>query len=312
MELVFFGSGAFGLPTLERLAGEHEVALVVTQPARPAGRSRTPTPTPVGAFAATHGLPVIEPERLDPAAVETIRAIRADAFVVIAYGHKLSEALLDGVFAVNLHASLLPKYRGAAPIHWAVINGETETGVSVIGLAQRMDAGLVYARVATPIDPAETTGELHDRLAELGAPPVLETLARAAAGDRTADAQDETLATAAPKLSKADGTVRFDQPAAAVRCRVHGLTPWPGCTVLLDGHRLKLGRVEVVDVADEDAAAAPPGGDAPGLVAADLTVACAPGRIRVLLVQPAGGRPMPFDAFCRGHDAGPGMTMEAT
>ncbi len=309
MRLVYFGSGAFGVPTLGRLVATHEVALVVTQPDRPAGRSRRLTPTPVAGFAAAHALSVIRPERVnEPDVVETIRAVAADAFVVIAYGHKMGPGLLAGVFAINLHASLLPKYRGAAPINRAMMCGESETGVSVIEVADRMDAGDVLGRLATPIDPAETAGELHDRLAALGPDLVLDVLARHEAGTLAPRPQDETQVSQAPKLSKAEGTVDFDQPARSVRCRIHGLTPWPGCTVSVGAGRLALRRAEVVD--DDDAGVAPgTAGVAPGTVREDGTVGCNPGAVRLLEVVPPGRREMTFDDYRRGHDVAKGTRL---
>jgi methionyl-tRNA formyltransferase len=296
MRIVLFGSGAFGLPTLKRLAQEreHEVVLVVTQPDRPAGRSRALTSTPIAAFAEARGIETFKPE--DPNAAESVshvHAARADAYVVIAYGHKLSDFLIGDTFALNLHSSLLPKFRGAAPINRAMMANERETGVSVITLDQRMDAGAILAQRATRIDPFETAGELHDRLAEIGAEAVAEVLVAFAAGTLCARPQDESHATRAPKLTKAEGTVAFDQPADSVRARVHGLNPWPGCTVRLDGREVKLVRVQVVsDAATE--------GD-PGTLLEDGTIACAPGLLRVLAMQPAGGKVMSFDAFRRGH-----------
>jgi methionyl-tRNA formyltransferase len=294
MRLVFFGSGEFGIPTLRMLLEEHDVALVVSQPDRPAGRRRAPAPTPVAELARARALPLIQPESpADPAAIATCRAAAPEAFVVIAYGHKLPPEILGGVFAMNLHASLLPRYRGAAPIAWAIIRGETETGISIIELAQRMDAGAILARAAIPIDPLETAGELHDRLAAMGPPLVSEVLHSFKAGTVARTPQNERQATFAPKLSKTDGAVSFDQSASAVRCRIHGLTPWPGCTVRVSGRELKLRRV--TDLADTDRHVAP------GTVLADGTVACAAGRLRILEVQPSGGTPMPLDAYRRGH-----------
>jgi methionyl-tRNA formyltransferase len=303
MRLVYFGSGSFGLTTLRCLTAAHSVVLVVTQPDRAAGRGRRLTPTPVGRHAEQQGLEAIKTADVnEPATVRAIRAAGAAAFVVIAFGQKLGPAVLGDTFAVNLHASLLPKYRGAAPINWAVINGESETGVSVIAITQRIDAGDILARQVTPIDPMETAGELEARLAELGPEIVLETLRRHQTGQLHPAPQDDRLACRAPKLTKADGTVRFDQPAQAVRGRVHGLTPRPGCTVRLGGRLLRLLRVE----ADEGAG---PGGE-PGTILADGTVACGQGRVRLLAVQPAGGRSMSFVAYRRGHALGPHTRME--
>jgi methionyl-tRNA formyltransferase len=304
MRVVFLGSGAFGLPTLRALHATHEMPLIVSQPDRPAGRRRVLTATPVAAWAEAHRIPLMRPDDVNDAAiVRAIHASDADAIVVIAYGQKLGTELLDGQFAVNLHGSLLPKYRGAAPITWAMIQGETETGVTVITLAQRMDAGAVLATRATAIDPRETAGELHDRLATLGPDAVLEVLDKHERGTLRPAPQDETLATRAPKLTKADGTTGFDQPAALVRCRVHGLTPWPGCRVRLGDDTLRLLRVEVADT--ETPSDAPPGTLDP-----DGTVICRPGRLRLLEVQPPGGRAMPFEAFARGHRFDPSARLE--
>jgi len=302
MHLVYFGSGAFGLPALRRLDEAHEILLVVTQPDRPAGRKRRLTPTPIAEFAQMRGIPIARPESVnEPAVVEDIRGRGAEGFVVIAYAHKLGPELLGDTFAINLHASLLPKYRGAAPINWAMINGERQTGLSVITLAQTMDAGSILARRVTEIDPMETAGELHDRLAELGPDLVLETLDRHRSGTLQPSAQDESAATRAPRLTKADGTVAFDQPAEAVRCRVHGLTPWPGCTVMLEEKPLRLLRVEDV----------PTEGPLPGAGAIrdDLTVACESGAVRLLSVQPPGGKSMTFPAYCNGHQVAPGAKL---
>jgi methionyl-tRNA formyltransferase len=303
MRLVYFGSGAFGLPSLHRLAEAHEILLVVTQPDRPAGRKRRLTPTPIAEFAQTRGLPTIKPESVnEPAVIEDIRGRGAEGFVVIAYAHKLGPDLLGDTFALNLHASLLPKYRGAAPINWAMMNGERQTGLSIITLAQTMDAGSILARRVTEIDPMETAGELHDRLAEMGPDLVLETLNRHRAGTLEPLVQDESAATRAPRLTKADGTVTFDQPAEAVRCRVHGLTPWPGCTVLLEDAPLRLLRVQ-------DAPAEGPLPGAAGVVRDDLTIACNPGAVRLLSVQPPGGKSMTFPAYCNGHQVFPGARL---
>ncbi|MHC4992015.1 MAG: methionyl-tRNA formyltransferase [Planctomycetota bacterium] len=294
MRIVFFGSGAFGLPTLEALVTTHEVVLVVSQPDRPAGRRRQLSPTAVAAFATQAGLDLFRPEDPnEPEAVARVHADRPDAMVVIAYGHKLGSPLLEDTLAVNLHASLLPRLRGAAPINWALIRGEHETGVSVITLAERMDAGLVLAQRRTAIDPRETSGELHDRLARLGPEVILETLAAHEAGALHGLEQDPAAVTWARRLSKTDGTVDFAQAAPLVRGCVHGLTPWPGCWVHLAGSRLRLHRVEVVDPPAEELE--------PGQLSSSGLVGCAPGAVRLLEVQPAGGNVMTFDAYCRGH-----------
>lgn len=303
MRLVFLGSGAFGLPTFERLLASHDVPLVVSQPDRPAGRNRSLTPTPIAARAAEAGLETIKPENVNaPEIVERIRSANAEAFVVIAFGQKIGRALRDGMFAINLHASLLPKHRGAAPINWAMIRGDRETGLSVITLADRMDAGDVLAQSATPIDPRETAGELHDRLALMGPELIEQVLNEFRQGCPDFQPQDESLATAAPKFSKTDRLVSFDGSALEARQAIHGVTPWPGCTMKLDGSPIRLARVEVAEPRAPH--------DRPGLVLEDRTIACGRGSIRLLEVQPPGGKLMSFDAYALGHAARPGMTLE--
>ncbi len=303
MRLVFLGSGAFGLPTLRALDATHEVALVVSQPDRPAGRRRRLTPTPVAEWAEAVGRPLLRtPDVNDEAARAAIAAEEPEALVVIAFGQKLSPELLGTRPAFNLHASLLPAYRGAAPINRAMIDGCTETGVSVIALAQRMDAGTVYAQRSLPVDPAETAGELHDRLAELGPETVGAVLDRLAAGTLEGAPQEDRDATPAPKLSRAEATVDFGQPAAAVRARVHGLIPWPGCDVTLDSTVLRLLRVR-----DHPG---PPPSAPPGTLLEDGRIACGEGALELLEVQPRGGRPMGFDAYRNGRSLEAGTRLE--
>jgi len=238
----------------------------------------------------------------DPEVVRDLQSLQPDALVVIAFGQKLGQPLLDGIHAFNLHASLLPAYRGAAPINRAMMDGLDETGVSVIGLASRMDAGPVHAQASTRIRSDETAGELHDRLAEMG-PELLEaTLAQLAGGTLDPRDQDEAAATQAPKLSRDEATVHFDQPADMVRARVHGLTPWPGCDVLLGGERLRILRVAEAGELDRPVEA--------GTLLDDGSIACVDGRIRLLEVQPAGGRPMDFTAYRNGRSLEPGMRAE--
>ena len=306
MNLVFFGSGAFGLPTLQSLAQTHRVLAVVTQPDKPAGRGSTLTPTPIGAWAAAN-LPqtlLLKPEKVNtPELVEQIRSTGADAWVVIAFGQKLSQRLLDGMFAINLHASLLPRWRGAAPINAAVLAGDATTGNSVITLADKMDAGLVLGTSTRPIEPTVTAGELHDLLAADGPALVQQVLDAHARGTTLALTQNESAVTLAGKFSKADGYVDWTSEAKVCRCRVHGLTPWPGVTVQFRGQPLKILRVK--DVAGSSAGE-------PGTLsdAAAGIVRCGGGSLLQLLeVQPAGGKAMAWAAFASGRQPKAGEAL---
>jgi methionyl-tRNA formyltransferase len=294
MRIIFLGSGEFGLPSLEHLLDCHEVPLVITQPDRPAGRGRQQAPTPIGAHAGMAGIPCLKtPDANDPSVISRIDDLNPDVLVVIAFGQKLAPELLKGRLSVNLHASLLPRYRGAAPIHWAIINGDSTTGLSVITLADRIDAGDVLGMIETPIRSSETVGELHDRLAGLGPELLEQVLGEAKQGELQPVTQDEDAATHAPKLGRADGTVHFNQAAEAVRNRVHGLTPWPGCDIRFCDHQLRLLSVEVASSSDTNTN--------PGLLMKDGTVACQPGSIRLIRIQSPGGRPMGFEDWLRGH-----------
>lgn len=307
LRLAFLGAGAFGLPTLQWLQRDHEVVAVVSQPDRPAGRKRHLTPTPIADWAASAGLEVVKSEDVNTEPfIARARQWQLDAAVVVAFGQKLSSRLIDslGLLPVNLHASLLPKYRGAAPINWAIIHGERETGVTVIGLAQRMDAGLIYAAAATPIDPLETAGELHDRLSAMGPAVIAQVLDQFRAGRLQGRPQDESHATRAPKLSRADSIISFDHDATAIRCRIHGLTPWPGVKVKHHGRELTLRRVR-----DEPGF---PHQAAPGTILADYHVAARRGAIRLLEVQPAGGKTMTIEPYAHGHPLTPGETLMAS
>jgi len=325
MRLIFFGSGAFGIPTLAHLAksGVHDIGAVITQPDKPAGRGGRLTPTPIAAWAAEHlpKVPVLKPPRVNaPEVVAEIHKLAVapsapshptsdiphPTFVVIAFGQKLSPRLLEGVFAINLHASLLPRWRGAAPINAAILGGDTETGNSIITLADRMDAGLILAQTdpPLPIDLLITAGELHDKLAQEGPILVDRVLAQHAAGSLSARHQSEAEVTIATKLSKADGYIDFHQPADFLRRQVHALTPWPGVTTQLhtapdaSAIPLKLLRVR----------SGPP--SAPGtrhesgtiLDPSRGVISCANHTtLEIIELQPAGKRPMDWASFARGR-----------
>lgn len=319
MRLVFLGSGAFGLPTLDALArGEpvraHEVVMVVTQPDRPAGRGGRLTTTPVGAWAVEQlpGVPLLKPGRVnEPGIVDQIRAVGADAWVVIAFGQKLGRPLLADRFAINLHASRLPRWRGAAPINAAILAGDAATGNSVITLAERMDAGLILGQSERPIGPASTAGELHDHLAADGPELVLRVLAEHASGTLRANEQDEALVTLAPKLSRADSWVDLRATADECRRRINGLSPWPGVQAQLDGHPLKLIRAQAEQQGEMPATPAMTTHPGALLDPAAGLVACGGGVLRLLEIQPANKRAMAWADFARGRALAAGLVLES-
>jgi methionyl-tRNA formyltransferase len=307
MRIVFAGSGTFGLPTLRALVeGGQEIVLAVTQPDRPAGRGRTVHAGQVKRFAAEQGVRLLQPQDINArGAVRSIRAVEPDLLLVIAFGQKIGPSLISAprYGAVNLHASLLPKYRGAAPINWAIMNGEAETGLTVIEITDRMDAGDILGQRATPIGPEETAGELHERLALLGARLVTEVVRELALDEVGRRHQNETQVTIAPRLKKTDGLVDWTQPAQVVHNRVRGTTPWPGAYTWW---RRKAGREPLRLVLAktrrlEGAASVPArrdcaGGAGPG----------ARGAVRILSLTPAGKRTMSAVDFVNGYAVEPG------
>jgi len=312
MRIVFAGSGTFGLPTLRALVeGGQEVVLAVTPPDRPAGRGRTVRAGQVKRFAAEQGIRLLQPEDINARGpLRNIRAVAPDLLLVIAFGQKIGPSLI-GVpryGAINLHASLLPKYRGAAPINWAIINGETETGLTVIEITDRMDAGDILGQRATPIGPDETAGELHERLAPLGARLITEIVRELALDEVERRHQNETQVKIAPRLKKSDGLVDWTQSAQVVHNRVRGTTPWPGAYTWWrrkagrEPLRLVLAKTRLL----EGAAA----GAGPGVVLAvgreGIDVAAARGAVRILSLTPAGKRTMSAADFVNGYAIEPG------
>ena len=290
LRILFAGSGAFGEPTLRAVVNAgHQIVGVYTQPDRPAGRGKKLTPTPVAGVAADLGTVALRTDNIN---AEVLPA--ADVLVVIAFGQKIAPHVVNHarLGSVNLHASLLPKYRGAAPINWAMLAGDATTGNSVIRLADRMDAGAVLGTSELTIGDAKTAGELHDRLAADGAPLILRVLSQLADGTAVERPQDHALATVAPKLSRATAVIDWSQPAALVARRINGLSPWPGC------------RVRVGDGATVTLVRGRPGGlsrGTPGTIVGNGVVA-GDGRVVELVdVQPEGGRAMPLADYRRGR-----------
>ena len=281
MRLIFMGTPDFAVPALDALvAAGHEVACAYTQPPRPAGRGKRDRPSPVQARAEALGLPVRHPASLkDAEAQAEFAALGADLAVVAAYGLILPQAVLDAPRrgCLNIHASLLPRWRGAAPIHRAILAGDAETGVCIMRMEAGLDTGPVLLREGVPIGAAETTGELHDRLAALGGRLIVEALARP--DDLTPEPQPEEGIIYAAKIDKAEAAVDWSRPAGAVARQVNGLSPFPGAWTLHDGRRLKLLRAGVA--AGEGA----PGAVLPG---EPLRVACGAGAVELLELQPEG------------------------
>ncbi len=314
MRLVFLGSGAFALPTLRWLAHSgHDIPLVITQPAKGAGRGRRLTRTPVAAEAESFGMTVEAVEDVnEPSVVSRVAALKADAGVVIAFGQKLGPVFRDTAAGgyINLHASLLPKYRGAAPINWAIIRGEQRTGVTVFRIVERMDAGPILSTRWTEIKPEETTGELHDRLAAIGVDAMKAALDLFASNPcPPGEPQDDSQASKAPKLSKADGRIDFAAPAAEVAARIHGVTPWPGAQAVFeasDGRWEQLAILRARPALPHARAAIPPGTLDPRLYAAT-----GDGFLELLEVKPSSGRVMTWPEYVNGRRAQPGDRLSA-
>jgi methionyl-tRNA formyltransferase len=303
--VVFFGTPQFAVPSLEALfASHHPVVGVVTQPDRPRGRGQKVSDAPVKAAALTHGVPVLQPARLkDPDFLGALAALDADIGVVAAYGKILTPAVLDTppLGMINVHASLLPRHRGAAPIHRAVIAGDAETGITIMRVVQALDAGPMIAAAKRRIAPDETSAELEADLARLGAQLLVDTLDRI--GSLPEVAQDDTLATYAHRLTKQDGLIDWERSAADIHNQVRGLHPWPHAHTFLDGQRLILLRTRREFDAATVAVATQPG--ALTLTTDGLLVATGNGVLRVLELQAEGKRPMAVRDFLAGRKLPP-------
>jgi methionyl-tRNA formyltransferase len=300
MRIVFMGTPALAVPSLSALieAG-HEVVAVVTQPDRPKGRGGRVVASPVKIAATERGIPVLQPERVREAGfVEAFRALAPDAAVVIAFGQILPQALLDipRFGCINIHASLLPLYRGAAPINWAIARGERETGLTTMRMDAGMDTGPMYLTARTPIGPEEDAEALAERLARMAGPLIVETLEKVTEG-LLPTPQDDAAATYAPRLTRADGRIRWERPAREVVDRVRAFVPWPGSFTAYRGEGWKVTR-------------AAPGesharGAAPGTILRvdgdSILVAAGTGSVRIFALQPPGGRAMSVQAYLNGH-----------
>jgi methionyl-tRNA formyltransferase len=300
MRVVFMGSPDFAVPALQAVAEAHDICCVYTQPPRPAGRGQKPRPCPVHARAVAMGLPVRHPARLrDPADQADFAALGADVAVVVAYGLILPQPALDAprLGCLNIHASLLPRWRGAAPIHRAVMAGDAETGVCIMQMEAGLDTGPVLLRAALPIGADATTGDLHDALSQLGARLVVTALA--GLPGLVATPQPESGVTYAAKIDKAEAQIDWARPAEVTDRQIRGLSPFPGAwTTLPDGERIKILRSRVTPERPPGHPDGPPG----SIVVEDgrLIIACGAGAVEVTEAQRAGKRPAAIGEILRG------------
>ncbi|HRK30489.1 MAG TPA: methionyl-tRNA formyltransferase [Tepidisphaeraceae bacterium] len=307
LRIIFAGAGEFGLPSLRAIvASEHQIIQVYTQPDRPAGRGMKLSPTPVAHFAQSAQLPLVRSSDIN---AEQLPA--ADLLVVIAFGQKISDFVINHprLQAINLHASILPKYRGAAPINAAIIAGESVAGNSIIRLAQKMDAGAVLGQSSLEIAPLETAGELHDRLAEDGAGLIRRVIDELARGVAVEVEQEHAQATLARKLSRNTSRLDFTLPAEQLGRQIRGMYPWPGCRVRLMASENELGRIVLVRAIQN--AAARDASYKPGEIDETGLVCCGTGRLQIVELLPEGKRPMTLEAYKNGHSWQAGMRLES-
>ncbi len=315
MRIVFFGTPSFAVSSLERtLQSRHGVAAIVTQPDRPKGRFPSiPQPTSVHALASSKGIPVLQPDKPnEPAFLRRLRTFGANCGIVVAYGAILPKSLLDlfpqGV--VNLHASLLPKLRGAAPIQWALIRGEEKTGVTIFQLDEQLDHGPILLQVECPIEPQDDAVSLSSKLAQLGAGALEEALTRLEDGTARGTPQDDAQATCAPRLKKEDGILDWSKDCRSLHNLVRGVQPWPGAMTWWGTTRLKVIATRPDPQRHELAASAG------AVVEADprmgLCVQTGQGGLRILCLQPAGGKVMEAAEFLRGHPIPAGTLLSSS
>jgi methionyl-tRNA formyltransferase len=309
MKVIFLGSGEFGIECLNALAdSSHELRLIITQSPQPAGRGRKNRPTPVACWAKEHSADFIETDNVNqPAIIDRIARLEPDLIATVAFGQKIANELikLPPRGAINVHASLLPKYRGAGPINWAIINGEHETGITIMCLAEKMDAGDILAQAKTAIGADETAGQLHDRLARIGAPLLVDTLDKIAAGTAVYIPQDHSQATLAPKLKKSDGFLDFGEPAEVLRRKILGLWPWPGASAVYlskktsKSHGITIAMAYAVETPNPSALPV-------GTFDENLHVVCGRSALKITEIKAAGSGLMDFKAFVNGRHTQPG------
>jgi len=305
MKILFYGTPEFALPTLDALIARHQIVAVVTQPDRPAHRGQRVTPPPVKVRALEAGLPVIQPPRLrDPGWDVTLRELGADVAVVVAFGQILSRPVLDAPRrgSINVHGSLLPRYRGAAPIAWAIMRGETVTGITTFQMDEGMDTGAMLLMRETPIGPDETAGELATRMSQLGAEVLVDTLAQL--DTLTPTPQRHEDATLAPRLKKSDGHIDWTRAARDLVNQVRGCNPWPGAATSTSRGNLTIWRAQAIDTSTA----------APGTLTSHeggIAIGTGRGLLVPVEVQPENRRPMSWRDWLMGARLEPGATLGA-
>lgn len=315
MNILFVGTPEFAIPSLISLArSSHRILSVITQPDRPKGRGRTHYPPPVKEEAKKLGLDVMQPANInEDTFAQQLRSLSPDCIAVVAFGQFLSDKIirLPKYGCINIHASLLPKYRGAAPVNWAIIQGETITGVTAMQMTTRMDAGDIIAQKTTPISPEETAGELERRLACLGAELLIETLGLIESGNATYVKQNDELATFAPKLKKEDGLIQWDMETQKVHNLIRGVTPAPGAyTYYRKSGTTEKRRFIILKTRTHYEVELRKSLQNPGelieISPCGIHVATSDGLICITRLQPEGRRPMDFQEYIRGHKMSPG------
>lgn len=308
MKIVYCGCGKFGIDSLDAIkASRHQLLHVITHPEKQAGRGKKLRANDIEQWAAQNNVPFTAIEDANcQQGVELLKKLAPDLLVVIAFGQKICPDVISipKKGAINVHGSLLPKYRGAAPINWAIINGETKTGITIITLAQKMDAGEMLAQAELKISDDDSAGIIHDKLAAIAAPVLLDTIDKIEAGTAVYTKQDNTKATAAPKLKKSDGIVDFNQSAKTIHNKIRGLCPWPGAMAdfvsAKNGKRFTVTFIKtaVVDQTTPHQQA--------GVINPQLDVDCGQGSLKILELKPHGGKQMDFKSFLNGRAGGAG------
>lgn len=309
MRVIFMGTPEFAVPSLEALLQKHEVVLVVTQPDKPKGRGKKMVPTPVKACALEHGIPVLQPEKVkEPEFVEQLRSYEPDLIAVTAFGQILSEPILEmpKYGCINVHGSLLPKYRGAAPMQWSIIDGEKVTGITTMYMAKGLDSGDMLLKAEVEITDEDTFATIHDKMAVTGANLLLDTLDQLEAGTLERIPQDHDAATYAPMITKETGHIDWSKNRQDIINLIRGLNPVPAAYTIYEEEVLKIFGAVISDVQADDAA----NGEIVAVVKKGFVVKCGDGCLLITEVQARGGKRMMTDAYLRGHAMKEGILLQ--